>query len=158
MATCPFTGEPCGIREIGDGITVLPGMGLLTRDGVLMKPIVSLLLVLGPADTELYQRVMSIVMEAKACYLSVPQIKGIDLINFNMTMENGVRFVLYVPCSQYDRHFHFYSHHVHAIQRSVRRFTQRRKQARRLAMAQAHTYSPLNQIPIEVFLTHVVWN
>ena len=49
-----------------------------------------------------------------------------------------------------------YPHHLRVIQRAVRVWVEKRAPERRLAIALAHTYSPLGQIPIDVLLKHII--
>lgn len=153
--TCPFTREPCGIREIGDGITMLPGMGVLVRAGVMVRVRINLRLWLRFAGQVPFLEVVQKCMAAKECTMDAR--KDLPFIALQAYLEEDGRIhATFIPCDAFDLKRCLYSHRLIVIQRGVKRWLERVRQGRRLAMAQVYERSPLNRIPIEVFLAHVV--
>lgn len=149
--TCPFTNEPCAIRDIGSGATVCPSMGLLLWRGYAVR--LCHIPIGNPEFREVSSK--SIAEQGAMCFMD----KRHSLLGLSMCMylpdKNRLGFCLTLRILDVDGCL--LSCRLRVLQRSVRRWLRLRNE-RKFAVAMEafkSKSSPLSVLPLDLFMANI---
>lgn len=145
--TCPFTGEAGkGIREIGDGATVCPGLRLMLWDGL------AITLRANYANDSIHDYASTLEDRIAKCIAD----RGCKLVLYKqyrvvcISIASTKIFISIVDSIRL-------SHCVRVLQRSVRRWLKMRNDHKFAVALEAYRcqYSPLSVLPIDLFMANI---
>ena len=155
---CPFTGEACvGIRDIGDGAIVCPSMQVMVWNGHIFN------LRSAYADFALfelnaeYKAIAARCIAAGECKCAfIKEYKMLRLLMSANDSETGSSRKLYIMYALNSISIHF-AHCVRVLQRAVRRSIKLRNERKFAVAMEAYNcqYSPLNILPIDLFIAKI---